>query len=60
MQKTDEIEYWSIWLGDDTDDYTVQHKETILLDRLNYDFLDKFLEDNDEDVMCLTIVHEYS
>jgi len=53
MKKTDEIEFWSIWLNN-RDDYSDLYKKKVLIQQLGYEYLDQFYE-NEKDVKCLQI-----
>ena len=43
MKKTEEIEFWSIWLGNDNKVTHVKQKK-VLINQLNYAFFEQFCE----------------
>lgn len=57
MKKTEEIEFWSIWLGNDNKVTHVKQKK-VLINQLNYAFFEQFCE-IDSDVKCLKILNNF-
>lgn len=57
MKKAEEIEFWSIWLGND-DNVSYVKKKKVLINELNYDFFEQFCE-IDSDVKCLSILNKF-
>ncbi len=57
MKKTDEIEFWSIWL-DDTEDYSDKIQKKVLINNLNYEYMNCFYE-YEHKVKCLVILNKF-
>lgn len=57
MKKTEEIEFWSIWLGNDSNVTDVK-KRKVLINQLNYTLFEKFC-DIDSDMKCLRNLNDF-